>query len=91
MKINLKLARVGMNMQDATIAKWHKQAGDSFRSGESLYDIENEKVTQEIEAAGDGVLLENFVPEGGEAQVGQAVCAVDMELGSSSKDFSRRT
>jgi len=84
MKINLKLARVGMNMQEATIAKWHKQAGDSFRTGDVLYDIETEKVTQEVEATGDGALLEILVPEGEEAQVGQAVCAVDMELGSGS-------
>ena len=84
MKINLKLARVGMNMQEATIAKWHKQAGDSFHTGDVLYDIETEKVTQEVEATGDGALLEILVPEGEEAQVGQAVCAVDMELGSGS-------
>ena len=84
MKVNLKLARVGMNMQEATIAKWHKQPGDTFRTGEVIYDIETEKVTQEIEATGDGELLEILVPEGEEAQVGQAVCAVDMELKSSS-------
>jgi pyruvate/2-oxoglutarate dehydrogenase complex dihydrolipoamide acyltransferase (E2) component len=87
MKINLKLARIGMNMQEATIVKWHKQPGDSFSSGETLYDIETEKVTQEIEATGNGTLVEILVPEGEEAQVGQAVCAVDMELTSSSKDL----
>jgi pyruvate/2-oxoglutarate dehydrogenase complex dihydrolipoamide acyltransferase (E2) component len=81
MKINLKLARIGMNMQEATIAKWHKQAGDSFRTGEALYDIETEKVTQEVEATADGTLVEILVPEGEEAQVGQAVCAVEMKLG----------
>lgn len=80
MKINLKLARVGMNMQEATITKWHKQPGDTFRSGEPLYDFETEKVTQEVEASGDGTLVEILVPEGTEAQVGQAVCAVEMEL-----------
>jgi pyruvate/2-oxoglutarate dehydrogenase complex dihydrolipoamide acyltransferase (E2) component len=84
MKINLKLARVGMNMQEATIAKWHKQPGDRFRSGEMLYDIETEKVTQEVEATGDGVLLEILVAAGEDAEVGQAVCAVDMELKNSS-------
>jgi pyruvate/2-oxoglutarate dehydrogenase complex dihydrolipoamide acyltransferase (E2) component len=84
MKINLKLARVGMNMQEATITKWHKQPGDTFRNGDELYDIETEKVTQAVEASGDGRLLEILVPEGSEAQVGEAVCAVDMELKSSS-------
>jgi pyruvate/2-oxoglutarate dehydrogenase complex dihydrolipoamide acyltransferase (E2) component len=79
MKIRLKLARIGMNMQEATIVKWYKQPGDSFRSGEELYEIETEKVTQAVEAAGDGTLLEILVPEGEEAQVGQEVCAVETE------------
>ncbi len=48
MKINLKLARVGMNMAEATIAKWHKQPGESFKAGDVLYDIESDKVTQEV-------------------------------------------
>jgi pyruvate/2-oxoglutarate dehydrogenase complex dihydrolipoamide acyltransferase (E2) component len=80
MKISLKLGRIGMNMQEATIVKWHKQPGESFKTGEPLYDFETEKVTQEVEAAGDGTLVEILVPAGEEAQVGQAVCAVEMEL-----------
>lgn len=75
----MKLARVGMNMQEATISKWHRQPGESFAKGEVLYEIETEKVTQEIEAPGSGTLLEILVPEQTEAQVGQAVCVVDLE------------
>ena len=80
MRVNLKLARVGMNMQEATIARWHKQPGESFKAGEALYDIETEKVTQEVMASGDGTLLEILVPAGENAQVGAAVCAVDLKL-----------
>lgn len=79
MKVKLKLARVGMNMQEATIIKWNKQPGDSFRAGEELYEIETEKVTQAVEATGDGKLLEILVPEGEEAEVGQEVCAVEID------------
>ena len=80
MKVKLKLARVGMNMQEATIVKWNKQPGDSFRAGEELYEIETEKVTQGVEAAGNGTLLEILVQEGEDAEVGQEVCAVEMDL-----------
>lgn len=79
MKVKLKLARVGMNMQEATILKWLKQPGESFREGEELYEIETEKVTQAVEATGDGTLLEILVPEGEDAEVGQEICAVEME------------
>jgi len=79
-RVNLKLGRVGMNMQEATIAKWHKQPGETFKAGDPLYDIETEKVTQEVTASGDGTLLEILVPAGENAVVGAAVCAVDMKL-----------
>ena len=78
MKINLKLGRVGMNMQEATISKWHVAPGESFAKGDILYEIETEKVTQEVEAPTAGTLLEILVPPETEAEVGQALCVVDM-------------
>ena len=82
MKVNLKLTRVGMNMAEATIAKWHKQPGDSFKTGDVLYEIETDKVTQEVTATSDGTLLEILVPAGEIAEVGAAVCSVDVKVGS---------
>ncbi len=79
MKVSVKLTRVGMNMEEATITKWHRQPGESFRTGDILYEIETEKVTQEVEAIGDGKLLEVLVPEGEIAKVGQQICVVDLE------------
>jgi pyruvate/2-oxoglutarate dehydrogenase complex dihydrolipoamide acyltransferase (E2) component len=78
MRISLKLSKVGMSMQEATIAKWHKSPGDSFAAGDVLYEIETEKVTQEITAPGAGKLLEVNVPAGQTVEVGGVVCVVDM-------------
>ncbi len=78
MKITLKLVRVGMNMQEATIAKWMKAAGESFAEGDVLYTFETEKVTQDVTATAPGTLLEILVPEGGDARVGEGVCVVDL-------------
>jgi pyruvate/2-oxoglutarate dehydrogenase complex dihydrolipoamide acyltransferase (E2) component len=78
MKVTLKLSRVGMNMQEATIAKWHKKAGDSFNKDDVLYEIETEKVTQEVLAPGNGALLEVLVPEGEIAAVNGGVCVVEL-------------
>lgn len=79
MKVSVKLTRVGMNMEEATITKWHKQPGESFRTGDILYEIETEKITQEVEATADGKMLEVSVPEGEIAKVGQQLCVVDWE------------
>jgi pyruvate/2-oxoglutarate dehydrogenase complex dihydrolipoamide acyltransferase (E2) component len=80
MKVNLKLARIGMNMQEATIVKWHKQPGDDFKEGETLYEFETEKVTEEVQATANGKLLEIRVPEDEDAKVGDVVCVVDVNV-----------
>ncbi len=79
MKIKLKLIRVGMNMSEATIVEWHKQPGEAFQEGDALYAIETEKVTQDVQATGAGTMLEIIVPAGSDAQVGDAVCVVEVE------------
>lgn len=81
MKVNLKLTRVGMNMSEATIARWHRQPGEPFKAGEALYDIETDKVTQEVTATGDGTLLEIVVPAGEIAEVGAVVGRVELTGG----------
>jgi len=78
MKVGLKLTRVGMNMSEATVARWHRQPGEAFRANEALYDIESDKVTQEVTAPADGTLLEILVPAGEIAEVGTTVCTVDL-------------
>jgi pyruvate/2-oxoglutarate dehydrogenase complex dihydrolipoamide acyltransferase (E2) component len=79
MKVKLKLARVGMNMEEATIARWLKQPGEHFDQGEGLYEIETEKVSMTVEAPTAGTLLEILVAGGQNAAVGQEVCVVDSQ------------
>lgn len=77
MKVQLKLTRVGMNMEEASIVQWLKKPGEAFSAGETLYIIETEKVSQEVTAPGSGTMVEIRVPEGDVAQVGDVVCVVD--------------
>ncbi len=67
-------------MQEATIVKWHKQPGDDFKEGETLYEFETEKVTEEVQATANGKLLEIRVPEDEDAKVGDVVCVVDVNV-----------
>jgi pyruvate/2-oxoglutarate dehydrogenase complex dihydrolipoamide acyltransferase (E2) component len=77
MKFKVKLSRVGMNMEEATITKWHKAPGDEVKASDALYDIETEKVTMEVPAAVSGKLAEILISEGDIAAVGQALCVVE--------------
>ena len=76
MKLSLKLPLFGMNMEQATIVKWHRQPGEAFKKGEPLYEIETEKVTTEVEAPCDGTLVEILAEETAIVNVGDLVCHV---------------
>jgi pyruvate/2-oxoglutarate dehydrogenase complex dihydrolipoamide acyltransferase (E2) component len=75
--IELKLGRIGMNMEEATVKVWHKAVGDSFKQGEPLYDIETEKVATEIPAPFDGKLVEIVANVEDSVEVGGVVCRVE--------------
>jgi pyruvate dehydrogenase E2 component (dihydrolipoamide acetyltransferase) len=59
-------------MESGTIVKWLKREGDAVEKGDLLYEIDTEKVTQEVEAEASGVLLRITVPEG-EVPVGETI------------------
>ncbi len=69
------LPRLGQGMESGTITRWLKSEGDEVEKGEPLYELDTEKVTQEVEAEASGVLLRIFVQEG-EVPVGQAVAVI---------------
>lgn len=77
MKLELKLPRYGTNMEEATIARWLKQVGDTFEKGEPLCELETEKVTTAFEAPVAGRLLEVMGSEGDEILVGQILCRIE--------------
>jgi pyruvate/2-oxoglutarate dehydrogenase complex dihydrolipoamide acyltransferase (E2) component len=77
MKVSLKLPLFGMNMEQATIVKWHIQPGESFKKGDPLYEVETEKVTSEVEAPCDGTMLEILAPPEAAVTVGDVVCQID--------------
>jgi pyruvate/2-oxoglutarate dehydrogenase complex dihydrolipoamide acyltransferase (E2) component len=78
-KVALKLPRVSMNMEEATITGWHKKPGEAFAAGEALYSIETEKTATEIEAPAAGTMLEILVEEGNNIEAGTVVCRIEVE------------
>ena len=56
MSIEIKIPNVGESVQEAVLAEWFKQDGDTVRKDEPLFVIETDKVTLEVVAEADGVL-----------------------------------
>ncbi len=74
----IKLPRLGQGMEAGTITKWLKSEGDTVAKGEPLFEIDTDKVTQEVEADYGGVLLKIEL-ESGEAPVGQTIAWIGKE------------
>ncbi|MBA3841292.1 MAG: 2-oxo acid dehydrogenase subunit E2 [Actinobacteria bacterium] len=75
MASEVKLPRLGQGMEAGTVTKWLKAEGDTVAKGEPLYEIDTDKVTQEVESDFAGVLLKIALPEG-EAPVGQTIAYI---------------
>ena len=71
----LKLPRLGQGMEAGTIVKWLKAEGDTVAKGEPLYELDTDKVTQEVESDFAGVLLQIVVADG-EVAVGTTVALI---------------
>jgi pyruvate dehydrogenase E2 component (dihydrolipoamide acetyltransferase) len=69
------LPRLGQGMEAGTIVRWLKSEGDAVEKGEPLFELDTDKVTQEVEAEASGVLLKILVPEG-EVPVGTPIAYV---------------
>ena len=75
MATEIKLPRLGQGMESGTIVKWLKSEGDNVEKGEPLYELDTDKVTQEVEADASGVLLKIAVAEG-EVEVGKTIAVI---------------
>src|ERR671938_522566 len=71
----VKLPRLGQGMGSGTIVKWLKAEGDEVEKGEPLYELDTDKVTQEVEAEASGVLIKIAVQEG-EVEVGRTIAFI---------------
>ncbi|MDX6369211.1 MAG: hypothetical protein QOG93_713 [Gaiellaceae bacterium] len=75
MATEIKLPRLGQGMESGTIVKWLKSEGDKVEKGEPLYELDTDKVTQEVEADASGVLLKISV-SAGEVEVGKTIAVI---------------
>src|SRR5689334_11847466 len=78
MATEVKLPRLGQGMESGTIVKWLKSEGEAVEKGEPLYELDTDKVTQEVEAEASGVLIRIAVNEG-EVPVGETIAFIGKE------------
>jgi len=77
MSIEVKVPVLPESVSDATIATWHKKAGDSVRRDENLLDLETDKVVLEVPSPVDGVLKELRFKEGDTVTSSQVIAIIE--------------
>ena len=82
MSTDVKVPASGESVTSANVARWHKANGDMVHKGDVLVTLETDKVSNELEAAADGV-LEILVGEGEEVPIGALIARIGGEGGAS--------
>ncbi len=77
MAIEVKVPVLPESVSDATIATWHKKAGDAVKRDENLLDLETDKVVLEVPSPVDGVLKEIKFAEGATVNSQQVIAVIE--------------
>ena len=72
----VEMPKMGDTMEEGKILRWIKHEGDAVKKGESLAEVETDKVNIEIEAFASGVLRKILVAEGNSAPIGSGIALI---------------
>ncbi len=82
MTIEISVPVLGESVTEATVAKWFKQPGEAVNADDPLCALETDKVTLEVPAPANGVLVEIFAQEGDTVGVGAVLAAFKAGAGA---------
>ena len=77
MAIDVVVPALGESITEATVLNWRKSPGDPVSRSEILVELETDKVTVEVEAPENGILLEIAAGDGDDVAVGAVIARID--------------
>src|SRR5215207_2704952 len=75
--VDLVMPKMGESIMEATILKWHKQAGESVKMDETVLEIATDKVDSEVPSTAEGTITEILFKENDVVPVGTVIARVD--------------
>ena len=79
MKIEVKVPQLSESVSEASLLTWNKKVGEAVMEGESLIDIETDKVVLELPAIKSGVLTKILKQNGDKVTSGEVIALLDTE------------
>jgi 2-oxoglutarate dehydrogenase E2 component (dihydrolipoamide succinyltransferase) len=75
--IALKVPPLGESIVEATVSRWVKKPGDAVNAGDTLVELDTDKITVEVPAVRAGVLASQAVKEGDIVHVDDVLGEID--------------
>jgi 2-oxoglutarate dehydrogenase E2 component (dihydrolipoamide succinyltransferase) len=75
--IALKVPPLGESIVEATVSRWVKNQGDSVNAGDTVLELDTDKITVEVPALRAGVLSKQAVKEGDVVHVDDVLGEID--------------
>ena len=75
--ISIKVPPLGESIVEATISRWLKNEGDAIAAGDTIVELETDKITVEVPALKAGVLAKRVKNEGDVVKVDEVLGEID--------------
>jgi 2-oxoisovalerate dehydrogenase E2 component (dihydrolipoyl transacylase) len=80
----ITMPQLGESVTEGTISKWLVQPGDTVKKYDPLAEVMTDKVNAEVPSSFSGTIKELVAGEGDTLSVGELICFIETEEGSSS-------
>lgn len=77
MAITVKVPALGESLVDAVVGTWLKGEGEAVSTGETILELETDKVNLDVTADSDGVLSKIIAQEGDVVEVGASLAEIE--------------
>src|SRR3954471_9304598 len=74
---SIKVPPLGESIVEATVSRWMKKEGDQVSPGDTLVELETDKITVEVPAMSRGVLTKRLHAEGDVVKVDDLLGEID--------------
>ena len=79
MATEVLMPKLGLTMTEGTIEEWKVKEGQPVKKGDVLLTVATDKLTNDVEADADGVLLKILLPEGETGACGSVIAYIGAE------------
>ena len=79
MEKEIKMPKLRPEMKEGVLCAWLKEEGDRVSVGEAVFEIETDKVVNQVESTENGVIKKLLFEDGDTVAVDTAVAIIEVE------------